>query len=464
VITALIAAALQWVVLGPSSEVVIRAVVEAPEAPCPAATIDGAERPLQLRYEGSPWFPVTVCELRLREAPRSASLRGAPLPLPKADAKKIVALGDSGCRVKQADDGSGALDVQDCDGGGWPLQAISAAAAAQRPDLVVHVGDYVYRKAPCPKGDARCAATPAYGATWAAFKAELLEPAEALLRAAPWIVPRGNHETCLPSKPRTSQGGLPFLLLLDPRPLEQLVDLKLVDPYLRALQPGADEEPRPACRELYEPYVVHAGPALDLWVLDSCEADDDTADEDVAERLALQLRRLQALTQPAGRKAWLLTHRPLYGARPGRRTGHGKQRTVVRELNATLQRAFAEAGAPPEVELVLSGHMHSFQAVTFEDGKLPAQLVAGTGGTALDTYFSAVPELLDLGKHRYAVDGDEKHRQPVRGLTLPAFGFALLERGEAAWSAALLDPKGQKLVACSAAAGLRALACKKVAP
>jgi hypothetical protein len=60
--------------------------------------------------------------------------------------------------------------------------------------------------------------------------------------------------------------------------------------------------------------------------------------------------------------------------------------------NQTLQAALGRGlgGAlPPAVELVLAGHMHRFQAVTFEPGDAgvgarPPVVVVGTGGVALD--------------------------------------------------------------------------------
>ena len=53
--------------------------------------------------------------------------------------------------------------------------------------------------------------------------------------------------------------------------------------------------------------------------------------------------------------------------------------------------------------------------------------MAGTGGTALELHFTAMPELVDLGKRPYAVAGQPKKTERVRGLTAAEFGFVLLE-------------------------------------
>ena len=466
------AAALQWVVLGPGGESVVRAVVEEPEARCPVATVDGEARRLELRYPGGPGFPITVCELRLPPSVRAASLRDLPLPLPKTNPTKIVAFGDTGCRVKKDD--AGALEIQNCENlagqketDRWPFKQIAEAAAAQSPDLVIHLGDFVYRKAACPAGEPRCSGVTASGTSWDTLKAELFTPAASLFAKAPWVVPRGNHETCDAARPRESQGGAAFFLLLDPHPLEARLELAKLDPYLSALQPDAVEETTPACKENYEPYVVSAGPALDLWLLDSNQPDDLNLDEDLAELYSLHLKRMQVETTASGKdRAWLLTHRPLYAAYPGSRTKIGKRKakTQVKELNVNLQRAFELAGRPPEVDLVLSGHLHAFQSITFESGKLPAQLVAGTGGTALDLHFNAVPELRTLDKRPYSVAGQPAKKEKVRGLTEVAFGFVLLERsGAESWKASLVDPTGKQLIGCAAPGRLKELRCARAA-
>ena len=56
-----------------------------------------------------------------------------------------------------------------------------------------------------------CAGSP-WGYGWDAWDADLFTPARPLLAAAPWIVVRGNHESCN----RAGQGWWRFL---DPRPL-----------------------------------------------------------------------------------------------------------------------------------------------------------------------------------------------------------------------------------------------------
>ena len=118
-----------------------------------------------------------------------------------------MVIGDTGCRIKASDN-----IFQACnDAAQWPFKQVAAAAAAIAPDLVIHVGDYHYRETACPAGDPACAGSP-WGYGWDAWEADLFAPAQPLFAAAPWIVVRGNHESCF----RAGQGWWRFL---DPRPL-----------------------------------------------------------------------------------------------------------------------------------------------------------------------------------------------------------------------------------------------------
>ncbi len=98
-------------------------------------------------------------------------LDGKPLPLARSNPQRIVILGDSGCRLE---DGRAAQACNDPNA--WPFSKIAAAAAAARPDLVIHVGDYQYREAACPPGNTGCAGS-LWGYGWDAWKADFFQPA-----------------------------------------------------------------------------------------------------------------------------------------------------------------------------------------------------------------------------------------------------------------------------------------------
>ena len=66
----------------------------------------------------------------------------SPLSItPAADIQRIIVFGDTGCRINKKK-----KSPQDCVNG-WPYQKIARHAAAAHPDLVIHIGDYLYREA-----------------------------------------------------------------------------------------------------------------------------------------------------------------------------------------------------------------------------------------------------------------------------------------------------------------------------
>jgi hypothetical protein len=483
-----------YTVVGPGGEPVARHIIERTGAGCEKIRAYGVNphgpisADMTVRFQGSDNFPITVCEHKLdKKATKAEIFHGtttlAELPLPKAEPTSIVVLGDTGCRVKSAESPSGdddddAVAIQNCDNYGlrspdteldvWPLHKIAEAAAAKNPDLVVHVGDFIYRKAPCPPGNKKCeTAASAYGTAWTTLKYEIFVPARPLMRKAAWVVPRGNHENCNVAKTLEAQGGIGFFLVFDPRPLSEVVDSDRLPAYfefLKARKGKGDKEKPPkhtaACPETTPAYTVPVGSDLTLWVVDSNEPEDEHAkyDANLAAKFKGYFEHLQANTTTP--HAWIVTHRPLYGIYPGSRKELPKQEGEVKklqlkEMNVTLQQAFEDAGKPSKVDLVVSGHMHVFQALSFLDKSRPPDLTVGNSGTQLDEHFMKFPGLVTIGAQDYEL-GRARSKEKVKGFTVNDFGFLWLTRHhQRGWdNAALLDRTGaRQLVTCALAHG-----------
>jgi hypothetical protein len=179
---------------------------------------------------------------------------------------------------------------------------------------VIHVGDYLYREVPCPPGRKECAGSP-WGDTSATWNADFFSPAEPLLKVAPWVFVRGNHESCA----RAGEGWFRFL-----------------DPHAMP----------PRCTDSTAPYVVHRD-GVDLLVVDSNAAD-------------LTQKELDALNKLHTRHAWLLTHHPLWFP----------QRTA--RLNPKVM-------PPSSVELVIVGHQHTFRVFGFDKPRPPEVVAGNSG-------------------------------------------------------------------------------------
>jgi len=422
-----------YVVLGPDGAAVVRAIT--PSATCPSLAIDGVATPMALRRAAgtvaqrpsvtpaalskSAAFPVTTCELAIPPGTKRVMLAGRDLPLPRAASRRIVVLGDTGCRIL------GPIDAQACDDPvRWPFARVARAAALATPDLVIHVGDYHYRESPCPPSSGGCDGSP-WGYGWDAWDADLFTPARPLLEAAPWIVVRGNHEMCN----RAGQGWWRFL---DPRPLAPGRD--------------CDDARDDATGEASEPYAVPLGGRWRALVFDSASVGNAPIPADGA-LFRTYREQMQRLLAPAGdAQSWFVAHHPPlgYAANPSSPStpypGNAGLLAVLRSLNG-------DAYFPPHVQALLSGHNHVYEAVGFASPH-PAQFIAGHGGDALDLPF---PDPFPPGI------------APAPGTTVQTlvaahrFGYLLLENLGATWRATAYDVDGAVLSSCALEA--RALRC-----
>jgi hypothetical protein len=374
--------------LGPEG-LEVRSITDAID--CPTMMVDGVASPLKPRAAADRAFPITVCALPL--PPGARSVRAGELVLRSVAAlNRIVVIGDTGCRMRGA-------FVQACnDPQHWPFRRIAAAAAEVRPDLVIHVGDYHYRETPCPAGYAGCAGSP-YGDNWDVWRADFFDPAAPLLTSAPWIFVRGNHEEC-------DRGGKGFSRALDGYPFDA----------------------RSGCNGPGEPYAVGL-PGLTLVVMDVAAAREERADPALVAHYRAQYGKLAAM---APQPTWVLQHRPIWSA--GGTVG-GK---LVGD-NKTL--AAASGGQfPASVNLLVSGHHHIFQVLSYASD-LPAQIVAGHGG-----------DFLNVGSLHDPAGWILAGVAVKSGVTLMGtFGFAIFERRGEDWEVVALDAHGVTRESCALA-------------
>lgn len=389
-----------WVELG-SAGALARAIVAGPAAGCPDLATGGTSIPMSPRAEPSADFEVLVCEAGVPPDAREASVGGIALPLPPREIRKVAVLGDTGCRIK-CDSNGGNCAVQDCnDPAQWPFAAVARRVAAERPDLVIHVGDAHYREAPCP-GDKQedCGGSP-FGDNWPAWRADFFDPAAPLLAAAPWVFVRGNHEECQ----RAGQGWSRFL---DAGPYSA----------------SCDDDP--------DPFAV-ALPGLQLVVLNT-----SVAGSQPASFYEEAFQEVEALVRQSSSPSWLLMHHPLWAL--------GEWNGALQPATGVLQQASGNELAPG-IELLLAGHIHLFEALGFGDEPArPASFVVGMSGTALDG-------AIDLPLVGQPVAG-----APVESAaTWDGFGYALVVPGEKGWDLTVHDVEGEAKLTCQVVGA--ALAC-----
>jgi hypothetical protein len=362
-------------------------------------------------------FPLLTCEKVIPISVKSAMIGDLQLPLPPTEIKRIVVIGDTGCRLKKSDQAYQACNDSDS----YPFARVAAAAANWKPDLVVHVGDFLYRENACPSDNPGCAGSP-WGYGWDAWQADFFEPSIALLKVAPWVMVRGNHESCA----RAGQG---WWRMLDPRPL----------------LPGRDcnDAANDENGDYSDPYTVALGNDAQLIIIDTSNTLNGVIQaEDIRQKKYRDMyNKLDKLSRQATYNI-VVNHHPILGFYAK------KDKLGVVSLlpgNQGIQSVFGAINPlimPPRVNAMLSGHTHLWQEVSFSSPH-PTQFVAGFSGTMEDV----VPLPAQLPPDATPAPGAvvEHFSSWVSG-----FGFMTMERkGSGLWEVKVWDTAGRQVNACS---------------
>lgn len=375
------------------------------ESSCPDIRFDGKSEKMAARAKPgdarAAQFPVLTCEAEIPRGTQHILAGDIRLAAPHSEISRIVVLGDTGCRMK-------GHAFQSCsDPQKWPFEQISAAAAAFKPDLVIHVGDYHYRESPCPQGIKGCAGSP-YGYGFDVWNADFFAPAAKLLQTAPWVFVRGNHESCF----RAGQGWFRFLAW---------------EPFTpeRSCQEPAND----SIADYSAPYSVPISSDTQLIIFDSSRSPDisDT-------HYQSQFETVNKLAK-AFPHSFFLSHHPVLG--------FAEWKSRIYPGNAALQSSMHEVNRnrlfPPGVDAAFHGHVHLFEALNF-GGDYPTTFVTGNSGTATDT---ALPQELPAGS------------EPFPGAIVKTFfssasaGFVTLERTGTSWRLTERDRFGTPQLVCT---------------
>ena len=455
----------QWVQFAPNDTVLLRAIESDPANGCPAASVDGS--PVTLSQRGTvtqppdapkTYYPILMCEASVPAfGHTAANIGGVSLKMPLVTPRRILVVGDTGCRVTAAVSGT-----QNCnDPTQFPLQFLSNYAASFKPDLIIHVGDFFYREQPCPAGFSGCAGSPAFD-NWDSWYADWFGPAKNLLAAAPLAISRGNHESC-------NRGARGWFRLLDPNPYSQSA-VDCIGQYAPMAGAPGTKTSYIGQYDYTAPYVVKAG-QVSLLMFDSSDSnttapDNTTRTQDGTMTLpqiyAAQLNAI--LPSLATTNVFYVTHKSSFDIRPATVNG------ALAGGDATQQYVFngvtSGDGVPAQIKLLISGHDHQFEVVNFTDNRYAPQLTAGNSGTLLDNNSGTQPQTFshdatpgNQGKP-YALPGVGNATITIQSDADQAeYGFTVMDAVTGGYVANIYNMASGKLARCVTQLGVRAMTC-----
>lgn len=428
-----------------------RVVIDQENASCPTLKGDGNTSIATQRRPMYPTpvtteleFPVTVCEAVIEpDTAYSNPALNIQLDAVTLRPEAIQIYGDSGCKPDKPCTG---------DEPSPQFQALTNVGAGKDVDLILHMGDYNYRgtsghlgviegKDDQPKkvwaydagdgvtGDPQCGLTSTYYSqnstnsphpnTWASWQSDFFTAAQNLLGKAPWVFARGNHELC-------SRAGPGWFYFMGPGS-----SLAGGIPQMQCPDQGDFNNPPALAKNhiaMIPPYMLDLA-SLQLWVMDSANACDEYGVNTLTADYSQQYQQLE--NHAPDLPVWIMTHRPIWGF----------QKTSSPTLNQMLQAALANSPAkklPASVELVLAGHMHIYESLSFlGDGSRPPQIVVGNSGVSL----SSSP---DVPSFSASVDGAVSS-----GNAMQEFGFLQINvADDGSWTGNMLGTNGNSQLSC----------------
>ena len=369
-----------FTLVAPTSEVpsglLARAVI-ASGAGCPVlrgSTEAGTDfnLPMNLRPKpalaGAAYAAVEVCERGIPAGASTAMVgsRVIPASLPSR-IDRIALTGDSGCQVNSS-------VVQDCSNtSSWPLARINRNIAKNAPDVIINLGDYLYRESVCPPNDQNlCASSPPppgnlpVSGSAASWIADALTPMQPVFDAAPILMVRGNHESC-------ARGGIGFFLFFSP---QRSTALQCAPSIVGGVVVVPSNDITPTWHVTWQVGTSDADShSLTLEVVDSAYGHDGAVSAFAATQRTSYVAAENHVAKSRPDEAWLLTHRPIFGMLPTQFFPNGGS------VWSSADQAAASQGLLGRYGLILSSHIHVAQAVNIP--RQPGQIVLGNGATEL---------------------------------------------------------------------------------
>ncbi len=183
-------------------------------------------------------------------------------------------------------------------------------------------------------------------------------------------------------------------------------------------------------------------------MFDSSYANDSAV---TAGDVSMYQAQLAAIQSSLPANTIMVTHKPAFGLI---NTAGSGTSTVVNGGDYDEQALFAN-GVPQPIKLILSGHIHNFQAVKVTNAAYAPQMVVGNSGTLLDAAY--VPTSAPGGTYTMPGAGTSATIQGTSDSS--EFGFAVLDVVPGGFTVNMYDLTGLPHGRCVLQLAARNLAC-----
>lgn len=307
---------------------------------------------------------------------------------------RIAIIGDTGCRIKE---GKNRSDYQDCsDKKAWPFPVVMDSLKKEKPDFIIHLGDYHYRES-CKKGAACEKMSKSIGYGWSPWRDDFFIPAKTMLTSTPWIFVRGNHEDC-----KRAHIG-----------------------YNRTL---TNSDSFDLCSDFESTDFIQIQDLLIVNVDSSTVSENIDPDKNTEKMWLNRFKEIEnRIDQLKPKQVWLITHKPFAGL-----AGFGK---ALAPTNPNLKTYLVKSTLAPKINLIFSGHIHVSQIINPTTG--PMQFVLGNGGSAL----------YDLSEGLKVANLKEMGLESVQ-IGSAKFGYALIKKSSNGLKIDFKDENGKLDKSC----------------
>jgi hypothetical protein len=343
-----------WIQYSDNNSLFFRYLTTSINENCPSVLIDKKKIKTQERIHNLiKDFPVKICQTEIENSKNhQIKFKDLNILTKVSDIKKINIIGDTGCITVE-----GKLEQKCNILSEYPFSQIAQNVANNKPDLIIHVGDYYYSKSKCIK--TKECLNRSYGDNLDTWKADFLNNAEVFLKKAPILLTRGNHEKC-------SRGGNGWSVIFD-----------------------SSKEFR-KCENYTQPYSIEFD-KFRFLVVDAAEAEDSF----LQFKKMNKIKKLEQLNSYISQFDYLskfikndkenilVIHRPVL-SKEIRSWESKKIQNINYVLNYAIQHSNFEK-VFPQIKIILSGHTHSGIFLKLKNKNHTInQVVSGNSGAFLN--------------------------------------------------------------------------------